>query len=60
MGSEGSAGGDILHQQHDARARAEAEGDPEQTADVVREVAEKLQAEGAEGYVRQVMLNPPL
>ena len=41
-------------------ARAEAEGDPEQTADVVREVAEKLQAEGAEGYVREVMLNPPL
>jgi len=41
-------------------ARAEAEGNPEQTADVVREVAEKLQAEGAEGYVREVMLNPPL
>jgi len=41
-------------------ARAEAEGDPEQPADVVREVAEKLKAEGAGSFVREVMLNPPL
>ncbi|MHC4250197.1 MAG: hypothetical protein ACYS9X_13795 [Planctomycetota bacterium] len=41
-------------------ARAEAEGDPEQPADVVREVAEKLKAEGADAFVREVMLNPPM
>lgn len=41
-------------------ARAEAEGDPEQFADVVREVVEKLRAEGADEFVREVMLNPPM
>jgi hydroxymethylbilane synthase len=41
-------------------ARAEAEGDPEHTADIVREVAEGLKAAGALEFVREVMLNPPL
>ncbi len=41
-------------------ARGEAEGDPEQPADVAAEVAEKLNADGAEAYVREVMLNPPM